>query len=126
MDKQKFQLEYNLNSSAKMLFSRFSTAAGLSEWFADDVIIQDDIFIFEWEGTVQKARLIKKKDFKSIRFQWEDEELDEVYFEFRLDTDDLTKELALIITDFAEEDEIDDAKELWDSQIGELKRTLGM
>ena len=37
----------------------------------------------------------------------------------------MTGDRAIIITDFAEEDEIEDAKELWMAQLENLKRVLG-
>jgi hypothetical protein len=47
------------------------------------------------------------------------------YFEFRINIEELTSELALIITDFTEETENEDSISLWDSQITDLKRLLG-
>ena len=84
------------------------------------------MFTFIWEGTEQDASVIQKKANKFIRFHWEDDEEDDAFFEFRIRTDELTGDVALIITDFAEEDEKDDAVDLWDSQISELKHTIGL
>jgi uncharacterized protein YndB with AHSA1/START domain len=127
--KIKYELEYTFNTSPNILFSRLSTPEGLSEWFADNVNLRRDKFTFIWEGTEQEASVIQKKTNKYIRFHWEDEEEDvneEYYFEFRIDTDELTGDVALMITDFADEDERDDAVDLWDSQISELKHALGL
>lgn len=126
MSKEKFQLEYNLNSSLKILYNRLSTAGGLNEWFADNVQVQGKTFTFEWDGTFQKARVTSKKNLNHIKFQWLDSEDDKAYFEFRLEIEELTREIALIITDFADKEEIGDAKELWDTQISKLKRVLGL
>lgn len=125
MSKEKFQLEYTINSSPKVLFNRLSTAGGLSEWFADDVNVQSDVFTFIWDGAEQQAKLVNRKDMKYVRFQWLDEDDDKVYFEFKLRTDELTGDLALIVTDFAEPEEKEDTIELWDTQISELKHIIG-
>jgi uncharacterized protein YndB with AHSA1/START domain len=125
--RSKFELEYNLNCSAKVLFSRLSTPEGLGEWFADQVNVDGDIFIFYWNSSESKARLSALKENKMVRFEWigmENEESN--YFEFRINFEDLTNELALIITDFAEAEEKEDAIYLWDSQINDLKRALGI
>jgi uncharacterized protein YndB with AHSA1/START domain len=123
----KFELEYTMNCSAKVLFSRLSTPEGLSEWFADNVNVEGDHFTFVWNNSESKARLSALKENKLVRFEWIDvEDEEENYFEFRLATDELTSDLALIITDFAEEDEKEDAIYLWDSQISDLKRLLGI
>lgn len=125
--KVKFELEYMLNSSPKVLFSRLSTAEGLAEWFADDVQVDGDIFSFYWDDVEHQAQLAILKDNNQVRFKWDKEEdEDPKYFEFRLNIDELTGDVALLITDFAEEDEQDDSIHLWDTQISELKKVLGL
>ena len=124
--KTKYELEYTFNTSPTILYARLSTPEGLSEWFADNVNLRKSLFTFIWEGTEQDASVIQKKANKFIRFHWEDDEEDDAFFEFRIRTDELTGDVALIITDFAEEDEKDDAVDLWDSQISELKHTIGL
>ena len=124
--KNKFELEYTLNSSPKILFPRLSTPGGLSEWFADDINIDGNIFTFRWEESEQQAELISKKENQCIRFKWIDEDDDNTYFEFKINQDELTGDVALVITDFAEDEERDSITELWNSQISDLKRTLGL
>jgi uncharacterized protein YndB with AHSA1/START domain len=125
--KSKFELEYNLNCSPKVLFSRLSTPEGLGEWFADQVNVDGDLFTFFWNSSESKAKLSAMKENKMVRFEWigmENEESN--FFEFRINLEELTNELALIITDFAEADEKEDSIYLWDSQINDLKRALGI
>jgi hypothetical protein len=125
--RSKFELEYNLNCSAKVLFSRLSTPEGLGEWFADQVNVDGDLFTFFWNSSESKARLSALKENKMVRFEWlgmENEESN--YFEFRINMEELTNELALIIIDFAEAEEKEDSIYLWDSQINDLKRALGI
>ncbi|RXQ97591.1 SRPBCC domain-containing protein [Ancylomarina salipaludis] len=121
----KYDLEYVIHASPKVLFERLSTSSGLSEWFADNVNQKGKIFTFEWDGSEQKAEMILKKENQVVRFRWLDNEDDDSYFEFRFEIDALTNDLSLIITDFADEDEIDENMELWDTQISELKHVLG-
>jgi hypothetical protein len=122
--KKKIVLEYTLNSSPKILYPRLSTPGGLSEWFADDVNLNGNIFFFIWENTEQRAALVQNKDNKYVRFKWLDDTEDS-YFEFRIDTDELTGDVALVITDTVREEDEEDAIVLWDKQIAELKRVLG-
>lgn len=123
----KLELEYTLNSSPKLLFSRLSTPEGLCEWFADNVTVDRDLFTFIWQKSSSKARISALKENKLVRFEWLDRE-DEAsnYFEFRIDIEELTGDVALIITDFAEPEEQEDAVNLWDKQVTELKRLLGI
>jgi uncharacterized protein YndB with AHSA1/START domain len=125
--REKYELEYTLNSSPKVLFPRLSTPEGLSEWFADNVIVDGDLFSFFWPRSEAKARLAALKENKMVRFEWLDRENRETnYFEFRIDIEELTGDVALLITDFAEPDEKEDAIYLWDTQITDLKRILGI
>jgi uncharacterized protein YndB with AHSA1/START domain len=125
--RSKFELEYNLNCSPKVLFSRLSTPEGLGEWFADQVNVDGDLFTFFWNSSESKAKLSAIKENKMVRFEWMGMENEESnFFEFRINMEELTNELALIITDFAETEEKEDSIYLWDSQINDLKRALGI
>ena len=121
----KYELEYPIHSSINILFDRLSTLSGLSEWFADDVNVdRDGIYTFTWEGSEQKATLLGKKKNDYVRFKWLDS--DEEYFEFLIQVDELTNDISLIVTDFADdEDDKEDAVQLWDLQIDNLKKIIG-
>lgn len=125
--KLKYELEYTLNCSPKVLFSRLSTPDGLSEWFADKVNVNGDLFTFFWNKTEQKARLSALKENKLVRFEWlSNGGRGSNYFEFRINIEELTGDVALIITDFAEAEDKEDSIYLWDCQIQDLKRLLGL
>ncbi|MBT3207797.1 MAG: SRPBCC domain-containing protein [Bacteroidetes bacterium] len=126
MSLEQYTIEFTINTSPKVLFYRLSSPGGLSEWFADDVNLQGKIFTFIWDGSEQQAELLLKKDNKYVRFKWLDDEEEDSFFEFKINIDELTRDVALLITDFAEEDEKADAIELWTKQIGNLKRTIGL
>ena len=122
---KKIELEFPINASPKVLYYRLSTAGGLSEWFADDVNLDGDVFNFIWDGHEEKAQLISRRDGKSARFHWIDDDNDDSYFEFRINQDDLTGDVALVITDCIDPDEVQDQVELWEKQVDVLKRNLG-
>ena len=122
-DKGKIQLEYVLNCSPKVLFNWLSTASGLAEWFADDVKVKGNKYTFIWEGSEQSAEMTLHKENRLVIYTWLDE--DDSYFEFRISQDELTSDVSLIIVDFAEDDEFEGTKGLWDSQIADLKHILG-
>ncbi len=126
-EKVKFELEYLLKTSPKVLENMLCTPSGLSEWFADDVNIKDDIFTFFWDGSEEKARLLSKKTNSKAKFKWIEDEEDgnDCFFEMSFDVDPMTKVVVMTITDFAEEDELEESQMLWEQQIGDLKRILG-
>ena len=123
--KGKFVLEYVTRTSAGILYEFLTTPSGLSEWFADDVNINEGVFTFFWDGSEQKAKLLGFKEEQFIKFQWLDKP-EGSYFEFRIEKDDLTGDISLLITDFADEDsDYKTSKLLWDSQINDLLNVLG-
>ena len=125
--KKEFVIEYDFQSSPQLLFQYLSTAAGLSEGFSDDVNYRGDKYTFFWGDSEEYARVLSKKINEKIRFQWingEDDEED-YFFEFKIQMDEITKDVSLIITDYADEDELEEAKLLWDSLISDLKQVLG-
>lgn len=122
MAKEQIVLEYHFNTTQKVLFPRLSTADGLNEWFADEVIVKDKIFTFKWNNEERSAELLNMKDNKFVSYKWLD---DESTFEFKLSTTELTDDLALEITDYVEADELSEIRDLWDAQIADLKRILG-
>ena len=127
MKKGKFHIEYVFDKvSRRSLWNHLTTPPGLSAWFADDVTINNKTYIFKWNKDEQEAEVLAVKPEISIRYRWTDEEEDNVYFEFLIHTVELTGATALEITDFAEPDEKKDSINLWDSQVEELKRTLGI
>ena len=125
MSKVKFELEFPIHASPTMLYQYFSTPSGLSEWFADNVNSRGKVYTFIWDGSEEVAKLLQKKADERIRFKWLEDESAEGYFEFKIQIDAITKDVSLIVTDFAEENEVDEAKMLWENQISELKYTIG-
>lgn len=125
--KEKVQLEYILdNISLNVLWNCISTPSGLSEWFADNVNISEKIYTFSWKEMQMQAELIGIRTGYYIRFHWIEEEDSKTYFEMKINPDELTGDVALVITDFMSEDEKKDNIKLWDNLIDELKRKAGM
>lgn len=124
-DRKKIEIEYLLKTSPKILYNMISTPSGLSDWFADNVNVRDNIYTFFWDGSEESAKLIQKVKDQAIRFQWEDDEGEDVYFEFRIKIDPITREVALIVTDFPEKGDEESNRNLWESQLEDLKRVLG-
>jgi uncharacterized protein YndB with AHSA1/START domain len=123
--KTKFELEFPIHASTYMLFQYISTASGLAEWFADNVNSRGDVFVFIWDDVEERAKLLSKKNEERVKFQWLEDENEVCYFEMRLQVDEITKDVSLLVTDFAEEDELEEAKMIWENQIIALKHILG-
>jgi len=123
-ERKKYQLEYQINSSPEFLYTYISTPSGLCEWFADDVKVDGDNYTFLWEGSEEKARMLGKRTSKFAKFQWIDKPESE-YFLFEIEKDELTGDVALIITDFEEADEIKGATMIYNVSIDRLREIIG-
>ncbi len=122
-----FSIEFDFHASPQLLFQYLSTPSGLSEWFADNVNSRGEDFTFIWDDSEEYAKLLTKKANEKVRFRWmnDEEDQDDYHFEFKIQVDEITKDVSLIISDFADEDELDEAKMLWENLVGSLKQVLG-
>ena len=125
MRKVKFEIEVPIHASPSLLYQYLSSPSNLQEWFADKVNSRGKIFSFIWDGEEEKAEVLLKRSDERIKFKWLESEDDDTYFEFRIIVDALTKDVSLFITDFADEDEVEETKQLWENQIDDLKHTIG-
>ena len=123
-EKIKFELEFPIHSSPQLLYQYISTPSGLSEWFADNVNSRGELFTFIWDGAEEEAKLVRKKNGEFVKFKWI-EGNEDTFFEIKIVVDEITKDVSIMITDFTDEDEIDEAKMLWENQISDLKQVLG-
>ena len=128
MGKTKIKMEYMLKgSSGNIIWSIISTPSGLETWFADKVNAEDKTYTFRWGKTeTREAELIGCRTNNYIRFHWLDDEERKSYFELKIVYNELTEDLMLEVTDWAEPGEEDDVRDLWDSDIEKLRRVSGL
>ena len=124
--KVKYELEFPIQSSPQLLYQYISTPSGLSEWFADNVNSRGEFFTFIWDDSEEKAKLASKKSGERIKFRWLEEDNTETdyFFELKIMEDEITKDVSIVIADFAYEEEIAASKLLWENQISDLKHVL--
>jgi uncharacterized protein YndB with AHSA1/START domain len=122
-----YSLEFDFQASPQLLFQYLSTPSGLSEWFADNVNSRGEDFVFIWDDSEEEAKLLQSKNNERVRFQWmnDEENSEDYYFEFKIQVDEITKDLSLIISDYSDDDELEESKLLWRSLIADLKQVLG-
>lgn len=126
-EKIKYELEFPITSSPQLLYQYISTPSGLSEWFADNVNSRGEFFTFIWDDSEEKARMSSKKSGEKVKFRWVDDDNNdgEYFFELRILVDEITKDVSLMVVDFAEEDDLQESKQLWENQVSDLKHVLG-
>lgn len=125
--KLRYELEFPINSSPQLLYQYISNPSGLQEWFADKVNSRGEFFTFIWDDTEENARLASKKSGEKVKFKWVDDDKKdtEFYFELRILEDEITKDVSLMVVDFAIEEEMEEAKLLWENQVSDLKHVIG-
>lgn len=71
--------------------------------------------------------MIEYVKYDHIKLKWEyDEDDDDSFWEMRIEKSELTNLLNLLITDFAEDDDVDGLKILWESNLDRLHRASGL
>ena len=125
--KVRYEIEFPINSSPQLLYQYISTPSGLSEWFADNVNSRGEFFTFIWNDSEEKARLASKKTGEKVKFKWVDDKGkdSEYFFELHILVDELTKDVSLMVVDFAEKGEVEEATLLWENQISDFKHLIG-
>jgi hypothetical protein len=125
--KIRYEIEFPINSSPQLLYQYISTPSGLSEWFADNVNSRGEFFTFIWNDSEEKARLCSKKSGEKVRFKWVDANNKDTdyFFELNILVDEITKDVSLMVIDFAEKDELKESAQLWENQISDLKHVIG-
>lgn len=119
---QKYTLEFPIKVSPKLLFTLISTSEGLARWFADKVIVNEDIFSFHWEGSQQSARLIESREPEYVRFEWTDDFHEGHILEMQINFEGVSGEAALIVSDYSEVSDMEFSQMWWTTQVGRLQR----
>jgi len=121
---KRIELEYQINSSPSVLFSRLSTASGLAEWFADNVLVEGSKYTFVWGKTSQTAELLSIRPLESVKFKWLESE-EPAEFESYIVLGEIIEALSLMVIDHVAEEDEEDVVKLWDASINRLRKAIG-
>jgi uncharacterized protein YndB with AHSA1/START domain len=122
---KKIELEFPIHASPSFIYQYVSTPDSLGEWFADNVNSRGQNFTFIWDDSEEVAKRVAQRTDQFVRFKWVDADDEDAFFEFRIQVDALTKDVSLIITDFADDDEEEELKMFWENKISDLKHAIG-
>jgi len=125
MQRVKYEMEFIFRASPTILYQFITTPSCLVRWFCDEVDINDDVYSFSWDGAEEEAEMIDDIEDERVRFKWTDADDPDEFLEFRMYKSDVTNETVLEITDFCDDDEVDAQRDLWDSQIKEMRKECG-
>lgn len=125
MSRVKFDMEFIFRASPAIVYKFLTAPSCLIRWFCDGVDINGELYSFTWLGFTENAEMIDDIEEERIRFRWEDAEDPGEYFEFRMYKSPITEETIVELTDFCDEDELNDQKELWTNQMNRLRKETG-
>jgi len=125
MKRVKINLEFIFRASPTILYKFLTAPDCLIRWFCDEVDINDKTFTYTWSGADELADLLEDIEEERLKFKWHDAEDAEEYLEFRMTKSPITNTSILEITDFCDEDEVEDTKALWESQMKTLQNVTG-
>lgn len=124
----KTTLEYEVNASKRMLYPYISTPSGLSQWFADDVSVDEDRnYHIIWDGEDHVATMAAHRVNSFVKFEFVNDLIDDehAYTEIRLEQNDLTQTVFIRVIDYSDIEDEEEVKDLWDNIIHELKEIVG-
>jgi uncharacterized protein YndB with AHSA1/START domain len=125
MNRITIEVDYLLKASPTIVYTFLTTPACLVRWFCDKVDIEADEYTFTWQGFDQMAKLVVDIEDEILKFQWMDGDNEGEYLEYVISVSPVTNETILKITDFCDEGDADSQRQLWDSQIKQMKSEMG-
>ena len=125
MERVKFTSEFICRASPAIVYQFLTDPACITRWFCDEVDVLDNTYTFVWNGSAEVAELIENKDGELVRFSWEDADDDDEFLEFAMSKSPVTGETIVNVTDFADDDEVEDQRALWSTQLQRMKAVMG-
>lgn len=128
--KRRFEMEYSINASPKILFPYIASASGLSQWFCDDVRLDPDHRLnMVWDKQSHFAEIAAQRPGRSIRYVFLDEQKrlqqDANYLDFTLESSRITDEVFLRVTDYSDHSNTEEQLELWEGLVSKLRDQVG-
>ncbi len=133
MDDLIYTAEFEFRASRRVLYPYINTPSGLSQWFADDVTVdQDKVFTFAWNGERARAQRVVQRANRMVRFEFLDDpgaaqfsQTAKPSVEIRLEENDLTGAVFLSVTDSVSADSEEEFGPLWNQMVDTLREIVG-
>jgi uncharacterized protein YndB with AHSA1/START domain len=125
MARVKIDLEYIFRASPAIIYTFVTSSECLIRWYCDEVDIHKDVYTFDWEGSTEVATMVDDIEEERVRYIKHDAPEPDEYLEFRMYRSDVTNETILEVTEFCDDDEVGEIKDLWNSLMAELRKECG-
>ncbi|HQX43467.1 MAG: activator of HSP90 ATPase 1 family protein [Saprospiraceae bacterium] len=123
MARVQFQTEFMFKASPSIIYLFVTQPTTIIRWFCDKVDNVGDHYTFSWDGDSEEATLVIDIEDEMVKYQWVDRE--EEFLQFRIYKTDITNETILEITDFCDDDEVQEQKDIWEVYIKKFKTFCG-
>ncbi len=134
MDHSPYTAEFEFKASRKMLYPYINTPSGLSQWFADDVVVdKNKVFTFSWNSERARAQRVVQRANQLVRFEFLNDseasvsapDTTKALVEIRLEENDLTGAVFLSVTDSVSADSEEEFRALWNQMTDSLREIVG-
>ena len=123
MARVQIKIEFMFKASPSIIYLFITQPTALVRWFCDKVDNIGDKYTFSWEGEEEEALLVDDIEEELVKYIW-DERPDE-FLQFRIYKTDITNETILEITDYCDDDEVKEQKDIWEMYIKKFKTFCG-
>lgn len=126
--KRRFEREYAINASPRILFPYIASASGLAQWFCDDARLgADHRLTLVWDKQNHYAEVTAERPGRSIRYVFLDEQqqpkTDASYIDLTLEASRITQEVFLRVTDYSSHSD-EEQLELWEGLVHRLREQV--
>ena len=125
MGRTKLQLEFLFKASPNILYTFLTTPACIVRWFCDKAEVDEHQITYSWSGNEEVALILADHEEEVLRLKWADSDYDSEYLEFKISESPVTGETILDLTDFCDENEVNDTTQYWNQQIKNLQKECG-
>lgn len=123
MARVQVQVDFMFKASPSIIYLFITQATCFVRWFCDEVDNVGDRYTFSWDGSEEIATMIMDIEDELVKYQWEDRP--DEFLQFRIYKTDITNETILEITDYCDDDEVKETKDIWEMYIKKLKASCG-
>ncbi|MBP8724786.1 MAG: activator of HSP90 ATPase 1 family protein [Saprospiraceae bacterium] len=123
MARVQIQIDFMFKSSPATVYIFVTQPTCMVRWFCDRVDNIGDRYYFDWEGDHEEATLSVDIEEELVKYDWLEREGE--FLQFRIYKTDITNETILEVTDFCDDDEVKEQRDLWEEYIKKLKNSCG-
>ncbi len=123
MARVEFKTEFMFKASPSIIYLFVTQPTAIIRWFCDEVDNIGDDYTFSWDGDSEEATLVMDIEDELVKYVWKDRP--DEYLQFRIYKTDITNETILEVSDFCDDDEVQEQKDIWEVYIKKFKTFCG-